>query len=196
MSLGASGQLGKALVFFTWKGLNVVREFVVPSNPKTTGQNTQRGYLRACVAAIHRWMGQSSMQLQERDIVAYALWASVVQTATTWFNQICRMWLKQKVAGLIPCIFRGTYLETGDTTLKVRGRVEEESGAITNLQAAYGTSKTALIGKMAMTLAEFEAGKVITALTNGVKYYVQVQPLLPVTMLGSNSGIYYGTPSA
>ncbi|GAH96000.1 unnamed protein product, partial [marine sediment metagenome] len=28
-SLGASQQLGKALVFFGWKGLDVVREYVI-----------------------------------------------------------------------------------------------------------------------------------------------------------------------
>ncbi|KKM06256.1 hypothetical protein LCGC14_1745880, partial [marine sediment metagenome] len=44
-SLGASGQIAKALVYFPWKGLNLVREHVVPSNPNTTGQVTQRGYM-------------------------------------------------------------------------------------------------------------------------------------------------------
>ncbi|GAH56681.1 unnamed protein product, partial [marine sediment metagenome] len=53
MSLGASGQLGKALVFFPWKGLNVVREYVVPANPDTDLQGTQRGYLTTMVDAIH-----------------------------------------------------------------------------------------------------------------------------------------------
>jgi len=34
LSLGASGQIGKSLVFFGWKGLDVVREYVIPSNTK------------------------------------------------------------------------------------------------------------------------------------------------------------------
>ncbi|GAI75819.1 unnamed protein product, partial [marine sediment metagenome] len=37
-SLGASGALGEAVVYFPWKGLNVVREYVIPSNPKTDPQ--------------------------------------------------------------------------------------------------------------------------------------------------------------
>jgi len=49
MSLGASGALGKALVFFGWKGLDVVREYVIPANPKTTAQNTQ---------IVKQWLNQ------------------------------------------------------------------------------------------------------------------------------------------
>ena len=52
LSFGASGAIAKSLVYFPWKGLNVVREYVIPSNPKSTLQVTQRGYLAAAVAVI------------------------------------------------------------------------------------------------------------------------------------------------
>ncbi len=42
MSMSASGKLGEAIVFFTWKGLNVVRQWVSPSNPQTTSQGDRR----------------------------------------------------------------------------------------------------------------------------------------------------------
>ena len=45
LSLGASGAIGRSIVFFPWKGLDCAREYVIPSNPKSTGQLTQRGYL-------------------------------------------------------------------------------------------------------------------------------------------------------
>lgn len=41
-SMSASGKLGNALVFFGWKGLNVVREWVIPANPRTALQNIVR----------------------------------------------------------------------------------------------------------------------------------------------------------
>jgi hypothetical protein len=85
MSLGAAGQLGKALVFFAWKGLNVVREYVIPANPRTTLQTTQRGYLTAAVAAVHDAQADDTNPLASLDAQAYALWASVVQRATTWW---------------------------------------------------------------------------------------------------------------
>lgn len=62
LSLGASGALGKTLVGTTWKGIKVLREYVVPANPQTAGQVTQRGYMTTAVSfwrtvltsAVHR----------------------------------------------------------------------------------------------------------------------------------------------
>ena len=53
MSLGASGQLGQTLVYFPWKGVNAVRTYVVPANPQTTAQTTQRNLMTAATAAWH-----------------------------------------------------------------------------------------------------------------------------------------------
>ena len=51
LSLDARGQIGQALVYLGWKGLKTVRQYVVPANPQTAGQVTQRGYLTDAVAA-------------------------------------------------------------------------------------------------------------------------------------------------
>lgn len=42
MSMSASGKLANALVFAGWKGVNYVREYVIPANPQTSGQGDQR----------------------------------------------------------------------------------------------------------------------------------------------------------
>ncbi len=42
MSMSASGKLGNAIVFFPWKGLHVVREWLKPANPKTGAQGDSR----------------------------------------------------------------------------------------------------------------------------------------------------------
>ena len=51
-SLGASGKIGDAIVFFPWKGKHVVRQWVIPANPKSEDQGTIRLILgalgRAC----------------------------------------------------------------------------------------------------------------------------------------------------
>lgn len=51
-SVEASGKFGSALVFFPWKGINVVRQLIKPANPRTGGQGDQRlvlgGTGRAC----------------------------------------------------------------------------------------------------------------------------------------------------
>jgi len=42
MSMSASGKIGDAIVFFGWKGINVVRGFVKPANPMNAAQGNQR----------------------------------------------------------------------------------------------------------------------------------------------------------
>lgn len=42
LSLGASGQIGKSLVFGDWRGVKYAREHVVPANPNTTAQQLTR----------------------------------------------------------------------------------------------------------------------------------------------------------
>jgi len=196
LSLGASGAIGKSLVFFGWKGLDVVREYVVPANPKTDAQNTQRGYLIACVALIHTCQAVPSDPFDADDASAYALLGSLEPTPRTWFNTICRQWLKQKVAAKIPTIFRNMGAVGGSTKLTVTGRVEPESSAVESGKLHYGTSKSALINSIDCTKSHLATGKEITGLTAGVKYFVQFRPLLPDTFIGSNSGIYYGVPTA
>lgn len=52
MSMGASGTVGKNIVFFGWKGVNVVRQWLKPANPMSADQGDVRiilgGTGRAC----------------------------------------------------------------------------------------------------------------------------------------------------
>jgi len=41
-SMSASGTIGKAMVFFGWKGINVVREWLIPKNLKSADQGDVR----------------------------------------------------------------------------------------------------------------------------------------------------------
>lgn len=41
-SMSASGKLGDAMVYFAWKGINVVRGFVIPTNKMSAGQGDNR----------------------------------------------------------------------------------------------------------------------------------------------------------
>lgn len=43
MSLAASGTLGKAITFSSWKGIPYARVRVIPANPNTSGQQEVRG---------------------------------------------------------------------------------------------------------------------------------------------------------
>jgi hypothetical protein len=41
-SMSASGKIANAMVFFGWKGTNVVRQWLKPSNPQSAGQGDAR----------------------------------------------------------------------------------------------------------------------------------------------------------
>lgn len=45
MSLDASGSVGGTLTYAKWKGRNYVRQLVIPSNPRTSGQQATRAAL-------------------------------------------------------------------------------------------------------------------------------------------------------
>lgn len=191
-SLGASQQLGKAVVYFPWKGLNVVREYVIPSNPNTTAQQTQRGYIKDAVTLIHGTQAIAGVW-SERDVTAYALWASVVQAATTWFNQAVRNFIDQKVAGKTGHFYCDHSTTPGVDQLAVQTRFYP--GTITTGNFWYGTSKTALINSFAADIAGGLATATITPLTTGVKYFWQFKPTAPAGSIGALSGIHYGVPT-
>lgn len=198
LSLGAAGQIGKALVFFGWKGLDVVREYIIPSNPRTALQTTQRGYLTTAVADVHAAQGHATVPMVAADYSAYSLWASVVQAATTWFNQAIKNHISQLVAGLSGTTYRGGIVTPGVGSLDIVLRTDEIDGAtITAGNFHYGTSKTALINTIAaVIIAVNNAAQVtIPGLVAGVKYFIQFRPTAAAAGVGANSGIYYGYPT-
>ena len=192
-SLGATQQLGKALVFFPWKGLDLVREYVVPANPKTSGQTTQRGYMTDAVDEIHSAQAHAA-PLDETDIMAYSLWGSIFATPRTWFNQCVKNFLDQKVAGKNGQVFRNGSTTPGADKLDVEVW-SHVAPAVTTGNFWIGTSKTALIRSVAAVVAAHKYSQAITGLTTGVKYYWQLRPATPASALGQMSGIYYGVPT-
>ncbi len=51
--MDASGGFGGTMVFGKWKGRNVVRNLVTPSNPNSTGQEESRNAIRVMGAGQH-----------------------------------------------------------------------------------------------------------------------------------------------
>ena len=197
MSLGASGQLGKSLVFFPWKGLDLVREYVVPSNPKTAGQLTQRAYMTAAVAAIHDAQALAALALGAADISAYALKGSTFSTPRTWFNQIVKFWLDVKVAVKTPCIYSdGQMLGTSKDDFRPVVYLNEETGSTLAAGKFYlGTSKTALITNAVAVIQAGIAASLgpaagFSGLVAGTKYYWQFRPNVADGCEGADSGIY------
>ena len=92
-SFGARGQLGKAIVYFPWKGVECAREYVIPTNPRTTAQTTQRNRLTAAVLEFH------GAAYSADDVGAWTRYASVLEKVMTGFNAMCREFIKEAIVG-------------------------------------------------------------------------------------------------
>ena len=200
LSLGAAGQLGKTLVFFGWKGLNVAREYVVPSNPKTASQTTQRGYVTAAVAAIHTAQALAANPLDADDQVAYSALAAAKGKVITWFNQVVKLWVDCKILSDVPIVYsNGHTLNTAPATFGFEIYLNEETGS--QLAAGkfyFGTTKTNLIHSKAATInagvnAYLQNEDCSAFMTAGNKYYCQFRPDAADPCEGADSGIYYFT---
>lgn len=196
-SLSANGAIAKTLVYFGWKGLKVVRSYVVPANPQTAAQTTQRGYFTAAVAKIHYCEALAADPLDEDDQIAYSRWGNTYPTPRTWFNQAIKNWVDVEVAAKVPIIYcNGTVSDKTANSIDMAIDIEEETGSqLADGKFYFGSSPTNLIHSKAATVT---AGDDV-ALTNedcsafltaGIRYYVQFRPDVADPCEGAYSGIY------
>lgn len=89
----AAGQLGKSIVYADWKGRLYARQYVIPSNPNSPGQQTQRGYLREMVQKWHDtpWILQ--------DLAAWRLMATLDSRVLSGFNEFMAQAINVRVEG-------------------------------------------------------------------------------------------------
>lgn len=91
---GASGALAKSIVYGQWKGIDVAREYVVPANPRSTSQVTQRGYMTSAVAEWH----DTTNVLSAVDKEAWNRYAGIQKPARSGFNQFVKSQIDSKIA--------------------------------------------------------------------------------------------------
>lgn len=197
LSLGASGALAKTMVFFGWKGLNVVREYVVPSNPKTALQVTQRGYVTDAVALIHAAQAHATHPMLSLDQVAYSALAAAKGKIMTWFNQAVKLYVDVAVAAKTSVVYHGAIFgDKAAAAFEFHLYISEETAS--DLAAGtfyFGTSKTNLINSEACDInpgsyVYINVVDLTAFLTVGTKYYVQFRPDTGDPAEGADSGIY------
>jgi len=199
MSMGAAGKLAGALVFFPWKGLNVVREYVVPSNPKTAAQLTQRGYVTTVVAAVHSAQARATHPLVSADQVAYSALAAAKGKIMTWFNQAVKLGVDCLVAGVGYTVYsRGIIISTDKDDFRLWVSITDDGATqVADGKFYLGTSKTNLIQTAVATISAGDYAHLpvpdgFSGLTAGVKYYWQFRPDAGDPCVGADSGIYHG----
>src|SRR3989304_3165106 len=114
LSFGASGKLADTLVYFPWKGLAVVRSYVIPANPNSAGQQTQRGILTESVASWH------ALGLDDDDVTAWNRYAASRPTPQSGFNAFVKDFVDLRVSGVIladtDMCYNGGLVDDGDGT--------------------------------------------------------------------------------
>jgi hypothetical protein len=70
-SVSASGKIANSMVFFGWKGLSVVRQWIIPANPQSAVQGDQRIMLGGTGRAVGKIQSgfQFAQQLIDLDLI-------------------------------------------------------------------------------------------------------------------------------
>jgi len=80
-SLGARGKIGDAIVFFPWKGRHIVRQWLKPTNPKSSLQ----GHVRASMKAIGKFISKI-LSISAGDALDSLLYADCTSSADAGMN--------------------------------------------------------------------------------------------------------------
>lgn len=83
---GVSGTVGKVYTFGKWKGVQYARQHVVPANPKTPDQTTERSHF---TAGVNKWHNPLLVAL---DKILWKVRARLEATAMSGFNSFMKVW--------------------------------------------------------------------------------------------------------
>jgi hypothetical protein len=166
---GASGQLAKTLVYMSWKGINTIRQHVIPANPDTTDQKTQRGYIRAAVLLWHTTVWTIL------DHTAWNRYASIKSRPMSGYNAFTSDFITAQLAALT---FNAMYTFTVVSAVAGQAVVTVLSTAsLTSMKVRYGVSKTAMFQGDDLVEAGGPAGTytvTLSGLVEDANYFFQV----------------------
>lgn len=184
----ASQQINKSLVYFVWKGLNVVRSWVKPSDPNTAGQQAVRLDFASIVDSWH------NAAMNNDDHTAWNTAASAVKyKPQSGFNRMIGVYRAIYEAG-VTISYLWTYTNVAHAANAWSATwITSNHTAGDTYTMYYGTSPTSL---WRSTSGVHLAGTVTigpfnTTLAAGTKMYFKLveMDVLGTTMVGS-SGIY------
>jgi hypothetical protein len=162
-SLSASGQIAKTLVY--WKGIDIVRKYVIPANPNTSGQQTQRGYF---ANAVEDWHTDGFTAI---DVAAWNLYALAQKVAASGFNMLVKLKIACAVAAeawvpLVDCLV--TAIGAAGAQINITGTI----GSTVKLY--WGTSKTSMFNEETMvdTAGDYEVTLAACGASTKIYFYI------------------------
>lgn len=178
-SFGARGKIGDAYVYFPWKGIACVREYIIPANPNTSDQQTQRGYFTSAVNEYH------AAGYNEIDITAWRLKAAQSATPLTYFNQVVKDHVDALVAGKTWLSIKGaSWTVVEDDNLELEVDCAEDKAAKLYYGVSPGYMPNEVTGAFLGGTWTFD----ITGLTASTIYYCYVKNT--TAGFAGNTGIY------
>jgi hypothetical protein len=152
LSLGASGQIGKAIVYTSWKGIDVGKQYVIPANPNSDPQKTQRGYL---TSAMNLWKS-IAFPMNALDRANFDRKAGIQSSPLSGFNQYIKQYINTKILSVTPLNIFNT-VEVSKAAGAVQITCSSQSSTInvqlnmgsqiTNLATAIGRTEAATPGQ-------------------------------------------------
>ena len=184
-SMSASGKLAKSLVYMSWKGIADVRQYVVPANPKTAGQQTQRGYFTSAVDDWH------TAGYTADDVAAYNLAALAEKLPMSGFNIHQKYYVDAVVAALTwyPLTAVAISSITASSASVAANVASDETGVL-----YYGTSKSTMNTPVSGTFTTDHYDFALSGLGAATKYYFYIKNT--AASAAGRSGIYTFTTLA
>ena len=166
-SFNASGKLANALVYFPFKGLDVVRSYVIPANPNSSAQQTQRALMTAAVAEWH------NAGYTDEDRSAWNRLAGTLGPGLSGFNAMVRAMINEAIAG-------GTWEREADVRISGVGAAgftvdmtKVSAGNVPTIR--YGVSPTFMPNTAVLVDQTGNEWQVtLAALTSGTLYYFTI----------------------
>jgi hypothetical protein len=168
MSASASGALAKSVVFMTWKGINDVRKYLIPANPKTTAQITQRTRFKNAVDEFH------DAGYFESDLKAWNRYAGILSKVMSGFNAMIKTHIDYVIDGKTWVTLNKVKVDDETSPTKL---IEGAGlGMTNNAHIKYGSSPTYMPNDKALTYNPGELYMTIdlTALPEARPLYFQI----------------------
>jgi len=165
LSLGASGKIADTLVFMSWKGIQDVRQHVIPANPKTAAQQTQRGYVTDAVAEWH------AAGYTATDLAALNRAAGVQAAPMSGYNLLVKKYVACKVDGdawhrMSNLVVSAVDHESADVSV--------DAAADKTAKLYHGTSKTVMLTEVAGVFDADHYDFDVSGLSASTTYYFYI----------------------
>lgn len=183
LSFSASGQIAETLVYFTWKGINAVRQYVIPTNPRSALQIVQRGYFSDAVDEWHE------TKYTAADIAAWNRYAGILADPMSGFNAFVKSWIdiQRTVVPVVNPPYGASIFSGGAGLISFS---MDEDGEATTAFCDWGYSPTAMVNTAALVEAPANTWTLAgVAATVGATVYGRYWSYDAVGMAGI-SGIY------